>query len=262
MRPTLPLAFAGLLALASASLQAATVRDLTWTHDGTTFAGHLVLPDGDTPRPGLLMVPNWMGVNAAQVEKAKAIAERGYVVLVADVYGADLRPTNADEAGAAAGAMYADRPLLRARAQAALDTLRAQAGSAPLDVGRIGAIGFCFGGTTVLELARGGADLDGVVSFHGGLTTTLPAAAGAVKASVLVLNGADDAMVKPADIEALQTELREAGADWQFVNFAGAVHCFAEADANSPPNCLYHPRSAQRAFRLMDGFFAERFASP
>jgi dienelactone hydrolase len=97
-----------------------------------------------------------------------------------------------------------------------------------------------------------------VVSFHGGLSTSMPAAAGQVKASVLVLNGADDSYVSNDEIAGLQTEMTAAGADWQFVNFAGAVHCFAEADANSP-GCTYHERSAKRAYRLMDDFFAEAF---
>ncbi len=239
---------------------AATVRDITWNIGDTEFAGHLVFEPGGEKRPGLVMVPNWMGVNDAQVEKAKAIAARGYVVLVADVYGADLRPTNAEEAGAAAGGMYAQRDVLRARAAKAVDVLRAQADAAPLDVTRIGGIGFCFGGSTVLELARAGSDIAGVVSFHGGLETSLPAQPDAVKASVLVLNGADDPMVKGEHIVGFQSEMRAAGADWQFVNFAGAVHCFAESDANWPPACLYHERSAKRAYRLMDDFFAEVFA--
>jgi dienelactone hydrolase len=248
------------ICLFASATQAVTVRDLSWSLDGTDFAGHLVYEEGSTARPGLVMVPNWMGVNASQVEKAKAIAARGYVVLVADVYGASLRPANAEEAGQAAGAMYAQRELLRARAARAVEVLREQAGSAPLDSARIGAIGFCFGGTTVLELARAGSEIAGVVSFHGGLATSLPAQAGAVKAPMLVLNGADDPLVSADEIAAFQAEVRAAGADWQFVNFAGAVHCFAEADANWPPNCLYHERSAKRAYRMMDDFFAEAMA--
>lgn len=239
---------------------AATVRDITWSIGDTEFAGHLVFESGGDKRPGLVMVPNWMGVNDSQVEKAKAIAARGYVVLIADVYGADLRPGNAEEAGAAAGGMYAQREVLRARAAKAVEVLRAQADTAPLDASRIGAIGFCFGGSTVLELARAGSDIAGVVSFHGGLDTSLPAQADAVKASVLVLNGADDPMVTAEHIAGFQNEMRTAGADWQFVNYSGAVHCFAEVDANWPPACLYHERSAKRAYRLMDDFFAEVFA--
>ncbi len=254
---------AGLLCLASPGLAAVVDKPLSWSLDGTEFAGVLVYDDAAKNQPGLLMVPNWMGVNASAADKARAIAAKGYVVLVADVYGKDVRPANADEAGKAAGAMYADRNVLRARAAAALEQLKAQATTTGMDSGKIGAIGFCFGGATVIELARSGRDdIRGVVSFHGALNTSMPAAEGAVKASVLALNGADDSYVSAEHITAFQNEMRAAKADWQFVNYAGAVHCFAEADANSGPGCQYHARSAQRAYRAMQDFFGERFATP
>lgn len=253
----------GLAFLLSAGVASAEVveRDVLYSHGDARFRSVLVHDDSaDSARPGLVLVPNWMGVTAGNVEKAKAIAARGYVVMVADVYGEDVRPANAQEAGQAAGAMYADRRLLRDRAGMALGELMriAQAGEVRVDLSRLGAIGFCFGGSTVLEMARDGMDLAGVVSFHGGLDTSMPAEGG-FKASVLVLNGADDAMVSAEHIAAFESEMREAGADWQFVNFGGAVHCFAESDASWPPNCLYHEPSARRAFALMDAFFAERF---
>ncbi len=254
----LPLA---LLAFAFALPASAEIvsRELSWDVDGVAMHGHLVHDDAKPSRGGLVMVPNWMGVNASALEKAKAVAARGYTVLLADVYGADLRPANAQEAGQAAQSMYADRTLLRARANAAVDLLKAQAGDAGFSAGNIGAIGFCFGGATVLELARSGRDdLAGVVSFHGSLGTSMPAESGAVKASVLVLNGATDTYVSAEEIAGLQKEMTAAGADWQFVNYAEAVHCFAEADADSP-GCQYHERSAKRAYRMMDDFFAEVF---
>jgi dienelactone hydrolase len=230
-----------------------------WKVDEVEFSGHLVYPTAGGPHPGIVMVPNWMGVNASALDKAKAIAADGYVVLLADVYGADLRPANAQEAGAAAGKAYADRAQLRRRVAAAADLLQAQPASVPLKKDSIAAIGFCFGGASVLELARSGYALDAVVSFHGALDTSMPAQAGAVKASVLVLNGADDTYVAAEHIDALQKEMRDAGADWQFVNFAGAVHCFAEADAASPPGCVYHERSAKRAYRMMHAHLREAF---
>jgi dienelactone hydrolase len=247
------------LSVSAAAHAEVVSRELKWEVDGVAHSGHFVHDDAAPARGGLVMVPNWMGVNASALDKAKAIAARGYAVLLTDVYGADVRPANAQEAGAAAQAMYADRAVLRARANAAVDLLKTQAGDAGFDPTRIGAIGFCFGGATVLELARSGRDdIAGVVSFHGGLSTSMPAAEGQVKASVLVLNGADDSYVSADEIAGLQKEMTAAGADWQFVNFAGAVHCFAEADANSP-GCTYHERSAKRAYRLMDDFFAEAF---
>jgi dienelactone hydrolase len=250
-----------LIAVAGPVAAAVVEKPIEYEVDGTTVRSVLVYDDAvTTARPGLVLVPNWMGAGEAAVAKAKEIAGSKYVILVADVYGRDLRPANADEAGKAAGGMYADRPALRARAAAALEQLKGQAGSAPLDVARLGAIGFCFGGATVLEMARDGADIAGVVSFHGNLSTSMPAAKGKVGAGVLVLNGADDTYVPAQQIADFQQEMTAAGADWQFVNYAGAVHCFAEPDANSGPGCLYHERSAKRAFRAMDDFFAEQFA--
>ncbi|HEY0333458.1 MAG TPA: dienelactone hydrolase family protein [Stenotrophomonas sp.] len=243
---------------ASAAMQAKPVE---WKIGADTFSGVLVYDDadGDSQRPGLVMVPNWRGVNASAVEKAKQIAGDDYVVLVADVYGKAVRPKDDKEAGQVAGKLRSDRATLRARGLKAVEVLKAQAGKAPLDAARIGAVGFCFGGTTVLELARSGAPLDAVVSLHGGIATDMPAQAGAVKAPILVLNGASDKSVSAEDIAAFQKEMDAGGADWQFVNFSGAVHCFAEADANSPPGCVYNERAAKRAYRMMENFFDERF---
>lgn len=250
------------LLLAGGVAQAAVIeKTIEYTVGDTVLSSTLVYDDSvATARPGLVLVPNWMGAGESAIAKAKQIAGSKYVILVADVYGKDLRPADAQEAGKAATAMYSDRPQLRARAAAALAQLKAQAGSAPLDLDRLGAIGFCFGGATVLEMARDGAELAGVVSFHGNLSTDLPAAKGALKTSVLALNGADDTYVPAEQIAGFQKEMTAAGADWQFVNYAGAVHCFAEPDANSP-GCTYHERSAQRAFRLMDDFLAEGFSA-
>ena len=251
--------FAACCAAIAAAAQAAPKADpVQWSLDGTTFEGVLVHDDdGDRRKPGLLMVPNWRGVNASAVEKARQLAGDDYVVLVADVYGRDVRPANDGEAGKVAGALRGEdgRATLRARARKALEVLQAQP---QVDAEQVGAVGFCFGGTTVLELARDGASLAGVVSLHGGLSTSAPAAS-AVAPAILVLNGADDRGVSAEEIAGFQQEMDAVDADWQFVNFAGAVHCFAESDANSPPNCVYHERSAKRAWRMMDDFFEERF---
>ncbi len=234
-------------------------KPVEWQHDGATYSGVLVYEDdGDARRPGVVMVPNWRGVNASAVAKAEQIAGDDYVVLVADVYGKSVRPKDNTEAAAASKPLRDDRTLLRTRAQAALDALKAQAGTVPLDANRIAAVGFCFGGTTVLEMARAGMPLTGVVSLHGGLSTPAPAAAGSGNVPMLVLNGAADQGVTAEDIAAFGKEMDGAGADWQFVNFSGAVHCFAEADANSPPGCLYDPRAAKRAWKMMDNFLEER----
>ena len=252
-----------LFALAfTAGAEAAPVeRKIVYEVGGTEMTSTLVYDDAGAPaRPGIVMVPNWMGATDTAIARAKEIAGDDYVVLVADVYGTGVRPADVKEASAQVGKMYQDVPALRARATAALEQLKAQAGKAPLDPADLAAIGFCFGGATALELARSGAEIDGVVSFHGSLGSPLPAKAGDVKASLLVLNGADDGNVKDEEIDGFEAEMTAADADWQFVNFAGAVHCFAEREANRPPGCVYDKRAADRAYRMMHAHFAEVFA--
>jgi dienelactone hydrolase len=255
----LGLLFLGVAAAANAEV---VTRPIEYTVGDKTFRSVLVYDSAGAKRPGLVLVPNWMGANDSAVEKAKAIAGKDYVILVADVYGKDIRPKDTKEAGAAAHAAYGDLPALRARAAKGLEVLQAQAASAPLDGKHWGAIGFCFGGATALELARSGADIAGVVSFHGNLSTNMPVAtAGTVKASIVAINGANDSYVPADQIAAFQKEFTDAKADWQFVNMSGAVHCFAEPDANSPPGCVYNPLVADRSYKLMRSFFAERFAA-
>jgi len=251
-----------LFVLSAPALAKMQSRPIEWTLGTQAFSGVLVYDDATSgKRPGLVMVPDWKGVTDAATETAKKIAGTRYVILVADVYGKGVRPKDDAEAMAQVKKLYADRGALRERADKALQVLKSQAGKTPLDTAHVGAIGFCFGGSTVLELARGGADIAGVVSFHGGLGTSTPARAGTVKASLLVLNGAADRNTTPADITGFEQEMDAAGVDWQFVNFSGAVHCFALENANSPPNCVYDPRAARRAFAMMDAFFGERFAA-
>ena len=158
------------------ALAAMQVKPLDWTIGGERFSGFLVYDDaGGDKRPGLVMVPNWMGVSDLAVERAKEIAGDDYVVLVAAVYGVGVRPKDAKEAGAAARGAYADGgKTLRARANEAVRVLKAQAGSAPLDAAKIGALGFCFGGSVVLDMARAGKDLKGVAALHAGLPPSGP----------------------------------------------------------------------------------------
>lgn len=255
-----------LLALcASPAFAAIKTQPVEWKVGEEAFSGVLVYDDVNAiKRPGLVMVPNWMGVTDTAIERAGEIAGDDYVVLVADMYGRQVRPKNKDEAKAAVGKAYADGGLtLRKRAAAAVAALKAQAKAAPLDASRIGALGFCFGGSSVLELARTGTNLAGVASFHGGLKAHLPGNGVRINTPVLVLNGAADASVPNEDVVGFQREMDEAGADWQLVNYSGAVHCFAEAEnAGNPPgdNCRYDERAAKRSFAAMRAFFAERFA--
>ncbi len=250
-----------LLFISSTSMAAQRADKISWSQGDKNFDGYIVWDDASKKtRPGLLMVPNWYGINESAIKKAKTIAGKDYVVLLVDMYGRDLRPKNPDEAGKAAGGVYADPQVLRARITAALAQLKSTAKKAPVDTKNIGAIGFCFGGAVVLDLARSGADLAGVASFHGNLSSKLPAKPGEMKAAALVMNGADDKYVSGESIVNFQKEMQDAKADWQFVNFGGAVHCFAEPDENGAvPGCQYHEPSYKRSMKMMRSFFAEKF---
>ncbi|MBS0591566.1 MAG: dienelactone hydrolase family protein [Proteobacteria bacterium] len=244
-------------------VQAAMVaKSLDYDVDGKKMQSVLVYDDAvTTQRPGLVMTPDWLGINANNIALAKQFAGRDYVVLLADVYGVDVRPTNPDEASVATKAMYANRAALRTRINAALAQLKEQTGKAPLDGRHWGAFGFCFGGATTLDLARSGADVAGVVSFHGNLAGD-PAFKDKVKAKVLVLHGADDKFESSEQIAAFQQEMRDAGADWQFLSYGGAVHCFAIPSADGKvPGCKYDPLVARRAYAEMTRFFEEAFST-
>ena len=250
------------LAAAGAASAAPVATTVSYKIGDTEFQSTLVYDDSSKdPRPGLVMAPNWFGANQASIDKAKTIAGKDYVILLADIFGKDVRPKDRDEALKQARAMYADRAAMRARMNRALEALKEQKG-APIDQKRIGAIGFCLGGTAALDLARSGADVAGVVTFHGGLETDDAALAKNIKGSVLVLNGANDNAVSAESIAGFEKEMKDASVDYQFVNLSGAVHCFAEPDQNTPPGCVYNEKAAKRAYRMMNAHFAEVFAKP
>lgn len=261
MRASLiPLLLAGSFGFAEAAV---VVKPVPYEIDGEAFEGMLIYDDSVTaPRPGLVMVPNWLGVNQDSAKKAARAAGDKYVIFMADMYGKAIRPSNAEEAGTAAGALRGDRGLMRKRAQAAVEVLKAQKSTVALDDSRLGAIGFCFGGGAVLELARSGAPLKGFVSFHGNLDTPNPADARNIQAPVLVLHGADDPAVPQAQVDAFVAEMKAAKKDWQLVSYGGAVHSFTNPLANVPGRNEYHPLVAARAFQAMHDLFAEVFAAP
>ncbi|WP_114238806.1 dienelactone hydrolase family protein [Dyella sp. C9] len=234
-------------------------KPVEWTQDGTTFHSVLVYDDAvATKRPGLVMVPNWYGVNDTAIKKAEGIAGKDYVILVTDMYGTKVRPTSDDQAMAAVKPLYGDRALMRKRINLALDQLKAQAKDAPIDLGKLAAIGFCFGGSAVLDLARSGADVAAVVSFHGALQTDDPSLARQIKARVLVMNGADDKGTMP-DADKFMDEMRGSKADWEFLVFGNTVHCFTETDQHKE-GCMYDERSAQRSYRLMHDWLRGAFS--
>ena len=250
-----------LLAFATFANAAPRADKVSWKDGGKDFDGYLVWDDAtNAKRPGLLMVPNWWGVTPAAIAKAKTIASDDFVILLVDMYGREPRPTNADEAGKAAGRVFAAGDAPRTRSAAALEVLRRSAGKAPVDPDRIGAIGFCFGGAIVLELLRSGAQLDGAATFHASLDSPKPAKKGNIKTPLLVMNGAADGFVSHESADAFQKEMADAGADWQFVNFGGAKHCFAEPDEHGrEPGCEFHAPSYWRSMAKMRVFFIEHF---
>lgn len=230
--------------------------------DGVAMQGVLIWDDTiTTARPGLLMAPNWRSVQDVAIDLAKEIAGTDYVVFMGDILGRDLRPRTVAEAQAATRPLYADRALLRRRVSAAFAQLQALAadGAAPIDASRLAAIGFCFGGTAVLDLARSGADVAAVVSFHGGLDTDDAALAKNIGAWVLALDGADDGMTQP-QVAAFLAEMRQSPAPWQYVAHGGARHCFAEPWAHSR-GCQYNEAVARRAFVQMRHWLTEAFAA-
>jgi dienelactone hydrolase len=181
------------------------------------------------------------------------------VALAADIYGKGVRPESHEQAGKIAGAFKNNREQMRARAKAALDFVQSLE---QVDAGKVAAIGYCFGGTTVLEMARAGMDLRGVASFHGGLDTPSPAEKGAVKAQVLVFHGAEDPHVKPEQVSAFQKEMTDAGADWQLVVLGGAVHSFTvpEAGNDKSKGSAYNEEADKRSWTMLQDFLTDIFA--
>jgi dienelactone hydrolase len=224
----------------------------------TTCEGYLAGDTASGKRPGVLVVHDWMGLGKFSMAKVDELAKMGYVALAVDIYGKGVRPANPKEAGEQAGKFKSDRALLRARILGALDVLK---NNEHVDSKRIAAIGYCFGGTTVLELARSGADVAGVVSFHGGLDTPTPGDAKNIQCKVLALHGADDPYVPPAEVAAFEAEMTKGGVDWQLIKYSGAVHAFTNpgAGTDNSKGAAYNEKADKRSWEAMKLFFAEIF---
>jgi len=230
-----------------------------YKHGNTVLAGYLAYDDAaQGKRPGVLVVHEWTGLGDYVKRRTEQLAKLGYVAFAIDMYGKGIRPTNPKEAAVQAGIYQSNRPLMRDRAQAGLAVLQQ---NPQVDANRIAAIGYCFGGGTVLELARSGAPVAGVVSFHGNLDTPKPADAKNIKGKVLVLHGASDPLVPPEQVAAFKQEMTDAGVDWQMVFYGGAVHSFTNPEAGNDPSkgVAYNASADKRSFVAMRQFFADIF---
>jgi dienelactone hydrolase len=258
MSEVLPVLALALAAAAALPAVAAVKIQVVEYKDGEQICeGFLAYDDAAKgKRPGVVVVHEWMGLGDYAKGRAKQLADFGYVAFAADIYGKGIRAKDATEAGQLAGKYKGDLPLLRSRARAAFDTL---AKDGRVDAARIFAIGYCFGGTAALELARSGAPLAGVVSFHGGLSTKDPADAKNIRGRVLVLHGAADPYTPPADVAAFQKEMTDAKVDWQMVFYSGAVHSFTNPASGNDPSkgAAYDAKADRRSWEAMKAFFAE-----
>ena len=237
-------------------------RPVSWTFEGVRYDSVLVYDGATTAqRPGLLMVPAWFGVNENAIRKAEGIAGQRYVVLLTDMYGNTVRPKDTAGAHDAVSPLLADRPMMRRRVAYALAQFRSLASQAPIDTTRLAAIGYCFGGAAVLDLARSGADIAAVVAFHGNLSTDNPVLAHAIRARVLAMNGADDTTTSP-QFGGFLTEMRGSPAPWQFLAIGHAVHCFTEKEATASSGlCRYDAQADAWSSMIMRAWLDESFSS-
>lgn len=224
--------FVALLTLCFMNVAQAKVvtKEVTYEADGVKLKGYLAYDNAKKgKRPGVLVVHEWWGHDKYARKRARMLAKMGYTAFALDMYGNGKKADHPKDAGKFSGEVKKNMPVARARFKAAMDVLQSHSTT---DADNIAAIGYCFGGAIVLEMARSGMDLKGVVSFHGSLGTANPAQKGKVKARVLVLNGAADPFVKQAQIDAIAKEMEAAGVNYQFINYPGAKHSFTNPGAD------------------------------
>lgn len=229
----------------------------------TVMRGYLAYDNiSKAKRPGILVVHEWWGHNEYARSRARELAALGYTALAVDMYGEGKQAAHPGDAGKFSGELRQNMPLAEERFRAALHLLRDQP---TVESEQIGAIGYCFGGGIVLEMARRGYDLDAVASFHGSLTTSSPPEKGAVRAKILVANGADDPFVKAEDIKIFKAQMDAAGADYQLINYPGAKHSFTNPDADkfgekfSLP-LAYNAEADRASWAAMQQLFKEVFS--
>jgi len=231
------------------------LKDVEYKVGDTKLKGWIAYDDdAKGKRPGVIVVHEWWGLNDYTKTRARMLAEAGYVAFAADMYGEGKVTEHPQEAGQWAGAVAGQKDVAAQRFNAAVAQLKA---NEHVDANHIAAIGYCFGGSVVLGMAMSGADLDGVVSFHGGLPPD--PATGKITASILVCHGAQDPMATPEQIQTFQKNLTDAGADYEFISYANAKHAFTNpgADKHGIPGLGYNEKADKRSWQTALNFLAE-----
>ena len=249
------------LFLVAVSIASAAVKTKTisYEHDGVTLKGYLAWDDAaEGKRPGVLVVHEWWGLNDYARKRAEMLADLGYVAFACDMYGDGKSTEHPKEAGEMASAVRKNVKEWQARAQAGLKVLTSQE---QVDSKKLAAIGYCFGGSTALQLAYSGADLSAVATFHAALPTPSEEQAKAIKARILVCHGADDKFIQPKSIEQFKAGLDGAKVKYQFESYPGAVHSFtvAEADKKNHQGMKYNAEADKKSWQQMKDLFKDAF---
>ena len=206
-------------------------RTVEYSAQGVVMKGYLTYDENiKEKRPGVLVVHEWWGLNDYARKRARMLAELGYTALAVDMYGGGKRAMHPDDATKFSSELMKHFDVAKARFMAAMDLLKQHP---TVDPTHMAAIGYCFGGGVVLNMARQGVALKGIASFHGSLAAVKPAQPGSIKAKILVFHGADDKMTTPDQVKAFNQEMRRAGADFQFISYAGAMHSFTNPKADA-----------------------------
>jgi dienelactone hydrolase len=237
------------------------VERINYQAGNTACTGALVYDEGASGRrPLLLMAPNWLGMTDDSIKRAAMMAGSKYIAFVADMYGDGKIAAGPPEAAPLANTLRADAPERRRRIGAALDTLRSESNKRKIgDLKRQAAVGLCFGGGNVLELARGGADLQAVICLHGDLLTPAPAKPGDIKAAICVMHGAKDPVVPKYDRDVFEAEMEATGAKWQMLVFGGLLHSFCESESDVPGIACFDPGAARQCCAMIDDFATAAF---
>ncbi|RYE31175.1 MAG: dienelactone hydrolase family protein [Sphingobacteriaceae bacterium] len=243
---------------AAATISVAQLKPVSYLDGNQKLTGFAIKPQTSTQnKAGILVLPAWMGIDAHAKETAENLSKLGYYAFVADIYGERNYPKSSADAGKLAGSYKKDYKAYQHRIELALQQL-IKAGADP---SRIAAVGFCFGGTGVLEIARANFPVRGVVSFHGGLGKDASRAAEPINTKILVCHGADDPNVPQAEVLAFQQEMRDSKADWQMIYYGNAVHSFTDPNAGNDNSrgSAYNEKAAKRSWEHMKLFLNELF---